>query len=134
MSVCLIDSNVLIDILSGDPVWSKWSSAQLEKAADEGTAAINPIIYAESAMVSDAIEDFDASIALLKVVFLELPVPALFMASRVYLNYRRRGGRRSAILPDFLIGAHAAVSGFTLVTRDRRRRAWFLTVKTILPP
>ena len=130
----LIDSNVLIDIFSSDPHWSSWSESALADAADTGEVAINPIIYAEISVGFEKHEVLDAALAESGVRRLELPYEAGFVAGKGFLEYRRRGGARSSPLPDFYIGAHAAIMGLTLLTRDPSRYAsYFPGVRMIVP-
>lgn len=134
MRTFLVDSNVLIDVATNDPRWFEWSSRSLARGADEGRLAINPIIYAEVAAGYDRIEELDE--VLPADVFRRLPLPweAGFLAGRCFVEYRRRGGTRSAPLPDFYIGAHAAVSGMTLLTRDAARyRTYFPRLDVVAP-
>jgi predicted nucleic acid-binding protein len=130
----LVDSNVLLDVARDDPVWAGWSEDALAWAADEGPLLINPIIYAEVSASYETVEEVDA--ALDGTVFLraEVPWPAAFLAGRCHVTYRRRGGARIRTLPDFFIGAHAAVLGLRLLTRDAARyRSYFPTVELIAP-
>lgn len=134
MRTFLVDSNVIIDIATVDPRWFDWSSAALARAADEGRLAINPLIYAEVSAGYERIEDLDE--VLPGEVFHRLPLPweAGFLAGRCFVEYRDRGGTRRAPLPDFYIGAHAAVEGLALLTRDARRyRTYFPRVELIAP-
>jgi predicted nucleic acid-binding protein len=130
----LVDSNVLLDVLEEDPQWHAWSSTALASAADQGPLIINPVIYAEVSVGFERIEVLEA--LLLPEDFVRAPLPweAAFLAGKCFLTYRRRGGVRSSPLPDFFIGAHAAVEGLTLLTRDTRRyRTYFPTVSLIAP-
>ena len=130
----LVDSNVLFDFLSQDDEWSDWSASMLAEAAEQGAVAVNPIIYAEVSIRYDRIEDLD--LALPGQYFVRLPIPheAAFLAGKAFLRYRRRGGARISPLPDFFIGAHAAVSGLTLLTRDARRyRSYFPKLRIVAP-
>jgi len=130
----LVDSNVLIDVMSEDSRWSTWSSNALSEAAEESLLAINPIIYAEVSIGFSRIEDLDG--ALSPDLFSRLPLPweAGFLAGKCYVDYRRRRGQRRAPLPDFYIGAHALVAGLTLLTRDARfYRTYFPRLKLITP-
>jgi len=132
--VFLVDTNVLFDYLSEDDEWSDWSAAVLSMVANRGPLAINPVIFAEVSVRYDAIEAVDE--ALPADYFVRAPVPwdAAFLAAKVFERYRRRGGTRTNVLPDFFIGAHAAVAGMTLVTRDARRyRTYFPKLKIIAP-
>ena len=110
-----------------------WSRATLETAAGRGLLAINPVIYAEFSLAYAEIEQLDAMVALLALEDRQIPRPALFLAARQFRAYRRGGGTRTGVLPDFFIGAHAAVERMTLITRDTRRRSWFPTVHFIAP-
>ena len=134
MSATLVDTNVLLDVLTKDARWFGWSSRALEEAGDRGRLLINPIIYAEVSVGFDRIEDLDAA---LPAPFFErtpLPWEAAFLAGKCFLRYRRRGGERTSPLPDFYIGAHAAVARITLLTRDASRyRAYFPKLDLIAP-
>jgi predicted nucleic acid-binding protein len=130
----LVDTNVLIDIVQEDDTWLDWSESMLELAAHEGHVFINPIIYAEVAAFYKNVEDLEEALPRSFVRRLELPWDAGFLAGHAYLKYRRRGGARRSPLPDFYIGAHAAVAGLSLLTRDPKRyRAYFPTVRLIAP-
>ncbi len=134
MQATLVDTNVLIDYLDEGSDWFDWSASALSDAADRGIVAINPVIYAEVAVAYSRIEDVDA--ALPDAFFARLPLPwtAAFLAAQVFKQYRRRGGKRTGVLPDFFIGAHAAVASLTLLTRDARRyRQYFPKLKVIQP-
>lgn len=122
----LIDSSVLLDILTADPTWASWSEAALASARDAGRLVISPIIYAEVSAGFDRIEDLDDSVPDAEFDREPLPYEAGFLAGKAYLAYRRRGGQRRSPLPDFYIGAHAAVRGYQLLTRDAARyRTYF---------
>lgn len=130
----LIDTNVLLDVLTDDPIWGEWSSAALAAAFDSGVLVINPIIYAEVSVRFDRIEDLDALLPETLFRREKLPYEAGFLAGKAFVEYRRRGGLRSAPLPDFFIGAHAAVAGYRLLTRDSARfGTYFPTVNVIAP-
>lgn len=131
----LVDSNVLVDILSNDPVWAGWSTAALAAAADAGELAINPIIYGELAGGFARIEDLEAALPANVYRRLDLPWPAAFLASRAFIANLRNGARRARTpLPDFMIGAHAAVTGMRLLTRDPKAyRANFPQVELLSP-
>jgi predicted nucleic acid-binding protein len=134
VTAVLVDSNVLLDIATDDPRWSRWSSEALEEAAEESPLVINPIVYAEVSIRYESIEELEA--VLPADVFRREPLPyeAGFLAGKAFVAYRRRGGRRSVPLPDFYIGAHSAVAGFRLLTRDASRyRTYFPTVQLIAP-
>jgi hypothetical protein len=131
----LVDSNVLLDVATNDPAWFAWSSEALETAADAAVLAINPIIYAEISIGFSRVEDLEEVVPAQSFRRESLPYEAAFLAGKAFLRYRRRGGERATPLPDFYIGAHAAVAGFRLLTRDPRRyRAYFPTVELISPP
>lgn len=120
MSGSLIDSNVLLDIATEDAIWFDWSQDALKRAVRRGLVYVNPLTYAELSTNYDTIEELDASLP--SEIFLRaaLPFPAGFLAAKAFLTYRQRGGEKRSPLPDFYIGAHAAVDGLTLVTRDAR--------------
>ncbi len=130
----LVDSNVLLDVLTEDPRWSPWSTDALAEQADRDLLAINPIIYAEVSMGFVRIEDLDAALPPPTFHRLALPWEAAFLAGKCFLAYRKRSGVRSAPLPDFYIGAHASVSGMKLLTRDPARyRTYFPKLGLIAP-
>lgn len=129
----IVDSNVLLDVISDDPTWGEWSSEQLRLAFDRGGALINPIIYAEVSVRFDRIEDLEDRLPP-RMDREDLPWEAAFAAGKAHLAYRRAGGSRRAPLPDFYIGAHAALTGRALLTRDRRRyEAHFPRLALITP-
>ena len=130
----LVDSNVLLDVLTEDPRWSSWSMKALAEQGDRDVLAINPIIYAEVSIGFMRIEEIDA--ALPPPIFhrLALPWEAAFLAGKCFLAYRKRGGVRVSPLPDFYVGAHASVSGMKLLTRDATRyRTYFPKLRLIAP-
>ncbi len=130
----LVDSNVILDVVTDDPRWAGWSAEQLSRAADRSRLAINPIVYAEVSVGYDRIEDLDAVLSPIDFVRLPLPYAAGFLAGKCFLRYRQAGGARRSPLPDFYIGAHAAVEGLPLLTRDGRRyRTYFPTLRLIAP-
>ncbi len=130
----LVDSNVLIDVLTDDPFWEAWSSEQLTRLGNTRQLAINPLIFAEIAMAYTDQGQLEAALPG-SLVRLPLPYNAAFMAGRAFIEYRRRGGTRRSPLPDFYIGAHAAAEGHTIVTRDAARyRTYFPDVTVIAPP
>jgi predicted nucleic acid-binding protein len=132
--VTLIDSNVLIDVVSNDPNWSSWSLARIDEAVDRGPIVINDVIYSEVSTRFDEIEKLDAVLATLGVVIAAIPRVALFSAGKAYLRYRRGGGVRTGVLPDFFIGAHAALERMPLLTRDPRKYStYFPDVVLIVP-
>jgi predicted nucleic acid-binding protein len=128
----LVDTNVLLDIITGDQTWGAWSESALREAAEHSTLAINPIVFAEVSMKFDRIEDADA--ALVDFARETLPYEAGFLAGKAFLSYRRRGGARRSPMPDFYVGAHALVGGMELLTRDAARyRAYFPALKVVAP-
>ena len=130
----LVDSNVLLDLLEEDATWYEWSSRQLQLAADNSALIINPIVYTEVSIGFTRIEELDE--ALRPDIFERRPLPweAAFLAGKCFLRYRKQGGTRRSPLPDFFIGAHAAVEGLTLLTRDATRyRTYFPTLSLIAP-
>lgn len=134
MSAILVDSNVLLDVATEDPTWSIWSAEALERAADEAILVINALIFAEVSVGFDRIEDVNEALPPSLYRREPLPYEAGFLAGKAFVRYRRRGGRRRTPLPDFYIGAHAAVAGYRLLTRDAARfRTYFPTVELIAP-
>ena len=130
----LVDSNVLLDVMTEDRRWLDWSSARLEEAVEAGPVVINQVIYGEVAHRFTTIEELDAVLSPVRFVRGNLPWPAAFAAAAGYRAYRRRSGQRAVILPDFFVGAHAAVLGLRLLTRDAARyRTYFPTVELIAP-
>jgi predicted nucleic acid-binding protein len=134
VAATLVDSNVILDVLTGDPEWADWSEAALATQADAGQLVVNPLVYAEVAARFERIEDLEE--ALPEGYFLRqaLPWEAAFLAGRTFIRYRRKGGQRRSPLPDFYIGAHALVARMTLLTRDARRyRTYFPALRIIAP-
>lgn len=130
----LVDSNVLLDIFTEDPTWADWSSESLAKAVDSGGGIINPIIYAEVSVGFDSVEALDEALPATQIGRESLPYSAGFLAGKAFLAYRRSGGTRLTPLPDFYIGAHAAVAGYRLLTRDARRyRTYFPRLRLVTP-
>lgn len=130
----LVDTNVLLDVLEDDPDWADWSIRQLRQQAQIHDLAINSVIYAELSVAFSTVEALDAVVADLGLTLLNLPRPALFLAGKAYVRYRHQGGSKHNVLADFFIGAHAAVLGTPLLTRDTRRyRGYFPTVTLISP-
>ena len=131
----LADANVLLDVSTDDPRWRRWSERALEDALCQGPVSINPLIYAEMALDFASSMDLDRWLRGLEIEKRALPFEAAFPASRAFLRYRRAGGARRSPLPDFYIGAHAAVSDLTLLTRDANRyRSYFPSVRLVTPP
>lgn len=134
MKPVLVDSNVILDIATSDTEWEAWSAHALEAAANESILAINALIYSEVSIGFARIEDLEEALPRDLYQRETLPYEAAFLAGKCFLTYRRSGGTRSAPLPDFYIGAHAAVGGFRLLTRDATRyRTYFPTLELIAP-
>lgn len=130
----LVDTNVLLDVLQDDPRWAEWSQQQLESARLSERLAINAVIYAELSIAFARIEELEAVVAEAALSVETMPREALFLAGKAYLQYRRARGARAGMLPDFFIGAHAAVMKWPLLTRDvRRYRRYFPTVQLVTP-
>jgi predicted nucleic acid-binding protein len=130
----LVDTNVLVDVLENDPDWADWSLRQLRAQSQVHDLAINPVIYAELSLTFDSVAALDGALAGMQIAVEEIPRPALFLAGRAFVKYRRSGGAKSNVLPDFFIGAHAAVLGCGILTRDARRYTQhFKTVRLITP-
>jgi len=130
----LVDSNVLIDVLDSDPLWSARSAVALETAGAAGPVVINQVIYAEVSVRYEDTDELDRDLPIEDFQREQLPWPAAFLAGKAFAEYRRRGGRRRSPLPDFFIGGHAAVTGLRLLTRDASRyRTYFPTVELIIP-
>ncbi len=126
MTVVLVDSNVLLDLMTEDTRWLSWSAEAVERAADRFRLVINPIIYAEVSIRYSRIEDLEAALPKAMLDREAIPHEAAFLAGKCFLAYRQRGGRKRSPLPDFLIGAHAAVAGYRLLTRyTARYRSYF---------
>lgn len=130
----LVDSNVLIDLFTDGEVWADWSEQQLERASSQGPLLINDVVYAEVSSRFETVASLNFELAALGVEVAPIPRPALFLAGKIFVKYRAAGGLRSGVLPDFFIGAHAAVAGLPLLTRDvRRYRNYFPTLDIIAP-
>ena len=130
----LVDTNVLVDVLQNDPQWADWSMAQLQAQSKVHRLSINPIIYAELSLTFSTVEALDAVISRMELDLLDIPKPALFLAGKAFVQYRRGGGARTNVLADFFIGAHAAVSGLPVLTRDTRRyQTYFPSNKLVTP-
>jgi hypothetical protein len=129
-----VDTNVLLDVVTHDPAWADWSRRELEAAALRERLAINPVVYAELSAGFTTIEQVEDVIALGGITIIQMSRPALFMAGKVFQEYRRRGGVRTGVLPDFFIGAQAATMEAALITRDASRyRSYFPTVQLVAP-
>lgn len=133
MGAALVDSSVLLDVLTEDPAWFDWSSENLARCAEDGALVVNPLIYAEVSIRFTRIEDLDSALG---ADFERRPLPwaAAFLAGKAFLAYRRRGGAKRSPLPDFYIGAHAALEGLTLLTRDAGRYRGYYPRLTIVAP
>ena len=130
----LVDTNVLVDVLQNDPQWADWSMAQLQAQSKVHRLSINPIIYAELSLTFSTVEALDAVISCMELDLLDIPKPALFLAGKAFVQYRRGGGARTNVLADFFIGAHAAVSGLPVLTRDMRRyQSYFPSINLVTP-
>jgi predicted nucleic acid-binding protein len=133
-SVTLVDTNVLFDFLTEDSDWFEWSAAMLEQASNTGTVAINQVVYAEVSIRYSTVEALNDDLSGEYFTRLSIPWEAAFLAGKAFARYKRQGGTRRSPLPDFFIGAHAAVTGMTLLTRDPwRYRAYFPKLKIIAP-
>jgi predicted nucleic acid-binding protein len=131
----LIDSCVLLDVITGDEHWADWSAAQIAAAIDEGRAVINPIIYAEVSVGYETVEELSELLPAVDYEREPLPYLAGFTAGKAFLQYRRGGGQKRSPMPDFYIGAHAAIAGYRLLTRDvNRYRSYFPTIDIVAPP
>lgn len=130
----LVDTNVLVDVLQNDPQWAEWSISQMRAQSRLHALVINPIIYAEVSLSFSTLEALDEVVETLALEVREVPWPALFLAAKAYALYRRRGGSKQQVLPDFFIGAHAAVEGWPLLTRDAGRfKSYFPTLDVLAP-
>lgn len=130
----LVDSDVLLDLLTRDPRWAEWSAENLARAMDQGPVLINQVVFGEVSLGFSTVEALDVALSEDRFVRGNLPWTAAFLAARAFRSYRARGGSRTSTLPDFLIGAHAAVLGLRLLTRNAARyRTYFPTVELIAP-
>ena len=130
----LVDANVLLDVVTDDPTWGERSARALARVADTSRLAVNPIIYAEVSIGFDRVEELDQALPAGAFARLPLPWPAAFLAGKCFLAYRRAGGVRPSPLPDFYIGAHAAVEGMPLLTRDPVRYRSYLPRLSLISP
>jgi hypothetical protein len=132
--VTLVDSNILLDIFTKTPNWWEWALGQLEEAALHGPLLINDVIYAESSVRFQSIDEFDSALAVAGITVASMPRKSLFLAGKAFARYRAGGGIRTGVLPDFFIGAHAELEGLPLLTRDAQRyRYYFPSVILIAP-
>jgi predicted nucleic acid-binding protein len=130
----LVDTNVLVDVLQDDPEWADWSITQLRAQSRVHRLAINPIIYAELSLTFSTVEALDKVIDGMALAMLEIPKPALFLAGKAFVQYRRRRGVKTNVLGDFFIGAHAAVGRVPVLTRDARRyQTYFPSLRLVTP-
>jgi predicted nucleic acid-binding protein len=134
MRPVLVDSNVLLDVLTEDPEWSAWAEQQIRLEADRSALVINPLIYAEVSCGFHRIEELDEALPPSFIRREALPWEGAFLAGKCFLAYRRRGGTRRSPLPDFYIGAHAAIRGYRLLTRDAQRYRTSFPQLEILSP
>ena len=134
MARFLVDSNVILDVVTEDPRWLDWSRRTIDQYAEDHVLAIDPVIYAEVSVGFERIEELDQALPGEMFERRAIPWEAAFMAGKCFVKYRRRGGARLAPLPDFFIGAHAAVEGLALITRDPTRyRAYFPRLGLVAP-
>lgn len=134
MNAAMVDTCVLLDVVTEDPKWSRWSAGMLQQVADAGLLVINPVIYSELSVGFERIEDIEHLFGPEIFEYRAIPREAAFLAGRCFLEYRRRGGTKAIPLPDFFIGAHASVESLPLVTRDESRfRTYFPQLKLICP-
>ena len=130
----LVDTNILVDVLENDPVWADWSITQLQAQSKVYRLVINPIIYSELSLTFSTFEAFDQVLDGMELPMLEIPKPALLLAGKAFVQYRHSGGVKNNVLGDFFIGAHAAVSGLPVLTRDSRRyKNYFPHVRLVAP-
>ena len=130
----LVDTNVLVDVLEDDPQWADWSIQQLRFQSKIHRLVINPIVYSELSLTFSTVEALDSIIDGLGLTMVEIPKPALFLAGKAFVRYRRQGGTKSNVLGDFFIGAHAAVSGLPILTRDIKRYGSYFPSVTLVAP
>lgn len=134
MRATLVDTSVLVDYLDEEGEWFSWSADMLTDAAENGAVVVNPIIYAEIAVAFDRLEDVEIALPAEFFIRASIPWEAAFLAGQAFKRYRRQGGKRTSPLPDFFIGAHAAVAGMSLLTRNERHfRAYFPKLTIIAP-
>jgi predicted nucleic acid-binding protein len=130
----LVDSNIILDVFTDDPNWADWSESVLEEYSNVSTLYINSIVYSEISIGFNRIEDLESAIIGAGFQMLDFPKEALFLAGKAFLKYKKKRGGRSSPLPDFFIGAQAAVLNTALITRDvSRYRSYFPTVNLISP-
>ena len=130
----LVDTNVLVDVLEDDPEWADWSIGQLRAQSKIHRLAINPVIYSELSLTFSTVEALDRAVDDLGLTMIEIPRPALFLAGKAFVRYRRQGGKKHNVLADFFIGAHAAVAGYPVLTRDTQRYATYFSGVSLVSP
>ena len=130
----LVDSNIIFDLLDNDPKWCAWSGAQLQRWIQLDQMAVNAIVYAEISPRYRSESMVDQLLKELKLDFIEIPRSAAFLAGKAHFQYRRRGGPRTSILPDFFIGAHATVARYSILTRDTARYATYFPAVPLITP
>jgi predicted nucleic acid-binding protein len=130
----LVDTNVLVDVLENDQSWADWSISQLRAQSKIHRLAINPIIYSELSLTFSTVEALNQALDDLNLAMLEIPRPALFLAGKAFVRYRRQGGTKDNVLGDFFIGAHAAVSQYPVLTRDTRRYSSYFPGVVLIAP
>ena len=134
MTTTLVDSNVLLDIITEDPVWFGWSSETLQEAADSSRVVVNVIVYAETSARFSRIEEMDEMLRRAGIERADIPFEAAFLAAKAFNAYRKRTGLKASVLSDFFIGAHAVVGGFRLITRDAARmKTYFPQIRITSP-
>lgn len=134
MTTTLVDSNVLLDIITEDPVWFGWSSETLQEAADSSRVVVNVIVQAETSARFSRIEEMDDMLRRAGIERADIPLEAAFLAGKAFNAYRKRTGLKTSVLSDFFIGAHAVVGGFRLITRDAARmKTYFPQIRITSP-
>jgi hypothetical protein len=134
IALILVDTNVLLDVVQDDPIWAEWSQGQLDAWAARGELGINAVIYAELSVAYARIEELEETVEAAALRMLEIPREALFLAGKAFLAYRKQRGSRTGVLPDFFIGAHAAVMALPLLTREAARYRTHFPGVTLLAP
>jgi hypothetical protein len=130
----LVDTHVLVDVLEDDPEWADWSISQLRAQSKIHRLAINPVIYSELSLTFSTVEALDRTVDDLGLAMIGIPCPALFLAGKAFVRYRRQGGKKNDVLADFFIGAHAAVAGYTVLTRDTQRYSTYFSGVSLVSP
>lgn len=130
----LVDTNVILDVVEDDPKWANWSQSQLERIAETCSLFVNSVVYAELSIAYERQDELDKMLETGGFQVETIPGEALFLAGKVFLRYRRQGGTKNGVLPDFFIGAHAAVLGIPLLTRDLGRYGHYFPNLTLITP